>query len=85
MGPINPLAKQLEYVPETSEITKWIVPRFSKLLKFLPIMMYVFQEVLIKTIVIEKWFLNWIRYLMVSCQKWVCLLEKLSTPNKNLD
>ena len=54
-------------------------------MKFLHIMMYVIQAGLIKTNVIEKWLLNWIRFLMVSCQKWVCWLEKLSTPNKNMD
>ena len=47
--------------------------------------MYVREEALINTNVIEKWFLKWIRFLMVSCQKWACLLEKLSTPNKNLE
>ena len=30
MGPFNPLDKQLEYNPETGEITKWIVPPFIK-------------------------------------------------------
>ena len=30
MGPFNPLDKQLEYNPETGEITKWIVPHFNK-------------------------------------------------------
>ena len=86
MGPFNPLDKQLEIDPETGEITKWIVPSFlTRLIRFLHIMMYVIQEALIKTNVLEKWLLNWIRFLMVSCQKWVCLLEKLSTPNKNLD
>ena len=30
MGPFNPLDKQLEYDPETGEITKWIVPSFNK-------------------------------------------------------
>ena len=30
MGPFNPLDKQLEYDPETGEITKWIVPPFNK-------------------------------------------------------
>ena len=30
MGPFNPLDKQLEYNPETGEITKWIVPPFNK-------------------------------------------------------
>ena len=30
MGPFNPLDKQLEYDPETVEITKWIVPPFNK-------------------------------------------------------
>ena len=29
-GPFNPLDKQLEYNPETGEITKWIVPPFNK-------------------------------------------------------
>ena len=29
MGPFNPLDKQLEYNPETGEITKWIVPPFN--------------------------------------------------------
>ena len=28
--PFNPLDKQLEYNPETREITKWIVPPFNK-------------------------------------------------------
>ena len=30
MEPFNPLDKQLEYNPETGEITKWIVPPFNK-------------------------------------------------------
>ena len=77
MGPLYPLDKQLEYDPETGEITKWIVPPLTKLMRYLHTMMYVIQEALIKTNVIERWLLNWIRFLMVSCQKWVCLLEKL--------
>ena len=58
MSPFNPVDKQLEFDPETGEITKWIVPPFNKLMKFLHIMMYVIQEALIKTNVIEKWFLS---------------------------
>ena len=34
MGPLNPLDKQLEFDPETGEITKWIVPPFYKVDKF---------------------------------------------------
>ena len=30
MGPFNPLDKQLEFDPESGEITKWIVPPFNK-------------------------------------------------------
>ena len=30
MGPFNPLDKQLEFDPETGEITKWIAPPFNK-------------------------------------------------------
>ena len=85
MGPFNPLDKQLEFDPETVEITKWIGPPFNKVDEISAPMMYAIQEALIKMNVIEKWFLNWIRFLMVSCQKWVCLLEELTTPKKNLN
>ena len=30
MGPFNPLDIQIEYDPETGEITRWIVPPFNK-------------------------------------------------------
>ena len=30
MGPFNPLDKQLEYDPETGEITRWMVPPYNK-------------------------------------------------------
>ena len=30
MGPVNPLDKQLEFDPETGEITTWIAPPFNK-------------------------------------------------------
>ena len=85
MGPFNPLAKQLEFDPETGEIAKWIVPPFNKVDEISAHHDVCYLRGVAKTNVIEKWFLDWIRFLMVSCQKWVCLLEKLSTPNKNLD
>ena len=53
MGPFTPLEKQLKFDPETGEITKLIAPPLTKLMRFLHIMMYVIQEALIKTNVIE--------------------------------
>ena len=86
MGPFTPLDKQLEFDPESGEITKWIVPPFNKVDEISAHHDVCYSRGIDKNeCETEKWLLNWIRFLTVSCQKWVCLLEKLSTPNKNLD
>ena len=84
MGPLYPVDKQLEYNPETGEITKWIVPPFNKVDEISAHQDVCYSRGVDKNDCDKKWFLNWTRFLMVSCQKWACLLEKLSTPNKNL-
>ena len=85
MGQFNPLDEQLKCNPETGEITKWIVPPFNKVDEISAHHDVCYSRGVDKNECDKKWFLNWIRFLKVSCQKWVCLLEKLSTPNKNLD
>ena len=85
MGPFNPLDKQLEYNPETGEITKWIVPPFNKFDEISAHHDVCYSRGVDKNECDRRMVSELDKIPYDELQKWVCLLEKLSTPNKNLD
>ena len=84
-GPFNPLDEQLEYDPETGEITKWIVPPFNKVDETSAHHDVCYSRGVDKYECDRKMVAALDKIPYGELPKRVCLLEKLSTPNKNFD